>query len=183
MFSSLIRSSSRARIFLTLAGASLVAIAGLSAEPSKSAAWPKCCVWRVTNAKAPFYLVGSIHALSARDYPLPSAYEIAYRDSKRFLFEYDLHRDEEFGKKFETAGKYPPGQDIRSKVPPQALAWFRQHLEVTHYDYDSSKKKYRVTVSNFDSALQYRPWWMADHYFGVPGYSGVSYSKGVDIFI
>src|SRR5436190_5447219 len=32
---------------------------------------PKCCVWRVTNATAPFYLVGSIHALGKKDYPLP----------------------------------------------------------------------------------------------------------------
>ena len=34
--------------------------------------FPKCCVWRVTNAKAPFYLVGSIHALGKKDYPLPT---------------------------------------------------------------------------------------------------------------
>ena len=51
--------------------------------------FPKCCVWRVTNAKAPFYLVGSIHALSKKDYPLPAPYEIAVSDSRRFLFEFD----------------------------------------------------------------------------------------------
>jgi len=30
--------------------------------------FPKCCVWRVINAKAPFYLVGSIHALIVTGY-------------------------------------------------------------------------------------------------------------------
>ena len=46
--------------------------------------FPKCCVWRVTNAKAPFYLVGSIHALSKKDYPLPQPYDIALKDSYPF---------------------------------------------------------------------------------------------------
>ncbi len=48
-------------------------------------ALPKCCVWRVTNAKAPFYLVGSVHALDRNDYPLPSPYELALKDAKRLL--------------------------------------------------------------------------------------------------
>src|SRR5205823_4283557 len=67
--------------------------------------FPKCCVWRVTNAKAPFYLVGSIHALSKKDYPLPAPYELALKNSRRFLFEFDPSRHVEFEKKFETAGK------------------------------------------------------------------------------
>src|SRR5581483_683748 len=58
--------------------------------------FPKCCVWRVTNAKAPFYLVGSIHALSKKDYPLPAPYEISLRESKRFLFEFDPTKHVEF---------------------------------------------------------------------------------------
>ena len=90
--------------------------------------FPKCCVWRVTNAKAPFYLVGSIHALSKKDYPLPAPYEIALRDSRRFLFEFDPNRHVEFEKKFEAAGKYPRGQDIRSKIDPGLLAWLRQNV-------------------------------------------------------
>src|SRR5213082_3873907 len=73
--------------------------------------FPKCCVWRVTNAKASFYLVGSIHALSKNDYPLPKPYEIALKDSKRFVFEFDPNHAAEFERKFEAAAKYPRGQD------------------------------------------------------------------------
>src|SRR5262244_2092071 len=69
--------------------------------------FPKCCVWRVTNARAPFYLVGSIHALSKKDYPRPQPYEIALKDSTRFVFEFDPTRHAEFQKKFESAAKYP----------------------------------------------------------------------------
>src|SRR5436305_14682954 len=90
--------------------------------------FPKCCVWRVTNAKASFYLVGSIHALSKSDYPLPSPYEIALRNSKRFVFEFDPNRHAEFERKFEAAAKYPAGQDIRSKIGPELLAWLRQNM-------------------------------------------------------
>src|SRR5213075_3607437 len=89
---------------------------------------PKSCVWRVTNAKAPFYLVGSIHALSKKDYPLPSPYEVALKNSTRFVFEFDPTRGAEFERKFEAAAKYPPGQDIRSKIDPALLAWLRQNI-------------------------------------------------------
>ena len=79
------------------------------AIPAQAAqATPKCCVWRVTNAKAPFYLVGSVHALTKDDYPLPSPYEIALKDAKRFLFEFDPTRQAEFEKKLNAVAKYPP---------------------------------------------------------------------------
>src|SRR5919204_74203 len=90
--------------------------------------FPKCCVWRVTNAKAPFYLVGSIHALSKKDYPLPGPYDIALKEGTRFLFEFDPTQHAEFQKKFEAAAKYPPGQDIRSKISPELLAWLRKNM-------------------------------------------------------
>ena len=63
----------------------------------------------MTNAKAPFYLVGSIHALSKKDYPLPSPYDRALKDSTRFVFEFDPNRGAEFEKKFEAAARYPAG--------------------------------------------------------------------------
>src|SRR5437879_12214048 len=69
---------------------------------------PKCCVWRVTNATAPFYLVGSIHALGKKDYPLPKPYEIALKYSNRFVFECDPNRHTEFEDTLETAAESPP---------------------------------------------------------------------------
>src|SRR5689334_1023947 len=46
-----------------------------------------CFVWRATNTPAPCYLVGTLHALRARDYPLPAGYYQALEDSKRLVFE------------------------------------------------------------------------------------------------
>ena len=130
----------------------------------------KCCVWRVTNAKAPFYLVGSIHALSKNDYPLPAPYEIALKDSRRFLFEFDPNRHAEFEKKFEAAGKYPPGQNIRSKIDPDLFAWLRQNVWAVNPD---NRRGRNERVANFNNQLRYKPWWIAQHLVGP-----VTYSKG-----
>ncbi|MGC2352166.1 MAG: TraB/GumN family protein [Candidatus Udaeobacter sp.] len=150
----------------------LSAIAGSPAQK-----FPKSCVWRVTNAKAPFYLVGSIHALSKSDYPLPSPYEVALRDSRRFVFEFDPNRHAEFEKKFEAAAKYPPGQDIRSKIDPELLAWLRQNILTV----EAKPRRGKGTqVAGFDSELRYKPWWIAQHLAAPASYSKSSASHGLD---
>jgi len=138
---------------------------------------PKSCVWRVTNAKAPFYLVGSIHALSKKDYPLPAPYEIALKNSRRFLFEFDPSRHVEFEKKFEAAGKYPRGQDIRSKIHPDLLAWLRQNILTVEADQRQGRREH---VRGFDSQMGYKPWWIAQHLVGPATYTKSSLSHGLD---
>jgi hypothetical protein len=150
----------------------------LFAAPAQAARrLPKCCVWRVTNVKAPFYLVGSIHALSKHDYPLPQAYEIALRESKRFLFEFDPNRHVEFEKKFAAAGKYPRGQNIRSKIDPELLTWLRQNITTLSPD---DRRARRGQNGSFDSELNYKPWWIAQHLIGPVTYSKSSLSHGLD---
>src|SRR6266516_3485907 len=129
----------------------LVALTPLSAiavSPVKK--FPKSCVWRVINAEAPFYLVGSIHALDKNDYPLPSPYEVALRNSTRFVFEFDPNRAPEFERKFEAAAKYPPGQDIRSKIDPALLRWLRQNIFTLKTDPREGK---RPRAGGLDSEL------------------------------
>src|SRR5437899_7300406 len=97
----------------------LIFATGFAIPVRAAEALPKCCVWRVTNAKAPFFLVGSIHALSRKDYPLPRPYELALKDAKRLFFEFDPNRGEEFEKKLAATGKYPAEQNNRSKIDPK----------------------------------------------------------------
>ena len=155
-----------------------VAFALLPAIPARAAqALPKCCVWRVTNAKAPFYLVGSIHALSKKDYPLPAPYEIALKDSRRLLFEFDPTQHAEFEAKFAAAAKYPPGQDLRSKIHPELFAWLRQNVSTVKAD---TRRGRRQQVATFDSEFGYKPWWIAQHLVGPATYSKSSLSHGLD---
>ena len=167
------------RVFGIWIALGLLGIAPLSAIAVSPAhkKLPKACVWRVTNAKAPFYLVGSIHALSQSDYPLPSPYEIALRNSKRFVFEFDPNRGGEFERKFEAAAKYPPGTDIRSKIDPQLLAWLRKNIFTVKAD---SRRGKRAGVAGFDSEFCYKPWWIAQHLGAPASYSKSSASHGLD---
>ena len=48
------------------------------------------CLWAVSSGKNTVYLLGSIHLLSKREYPLPDDFEKAYRDSGVVVFETDL---------------------------------------------------------------------------------------------
>ena len=158
----------------------LAPFSAIAASPAKK--FPKCCVWRVTNAEAPFYLVGSIHALSKSDYPLPAPYEVALKNSKRFLFEFDPMRAAEFEKKFETAARYPRGQDIRSKIDPSLLSWLQQNILTVK---DDRRRGKRARVAGFDSQLAYKPWWIAQHLVGPATYtkgstSNSSTSRGLD---
>jgi Uncharacterized protein conserved in bacteria len=145
-------------------------------------ALPKCCVWRVTNAKAPFYLVGSVHALDRNDYPLPRPYELALKDARRLLFEFNPNRAAEFDKKFAAAGKYPPGQDIRSKIDPKLLAWLRENVSPVNVDHNRLTKS-RPRVADFDGSLGYKPWWIAQHLVDTRNSSNMSTSHGLDDYL
>jgi uncharacterized protein YbaP (TraB family) len=149
----------------------LAPLSGTAAPRAKK--FPKCCVWRVVNANAPFYLVGSIHALSKNDYPLPAPYEVALKESKRFLFEFDPSHHAEFERKFEAAAKYPKGQDIRSKIDPALFSWLR--LNVFTFNNDARHEN-RTRAGGSDGELRYKPWWIAQHLAMPASYSNSSNS-------
>ena len=165
------------------AGGFIASLAVLTLTPLATEAaphnkkFPKCCVWRVTNARAPFYLVGSIHALSKKDYPLPEPYEIALKQSNRLIFEFDPTRHAEFQKKFEAAAKYPPGQDIRSKINPELLAWLRKNMFTV---IPQGRGGNGEGLGSFDSQFRYKPWWIAQHLAATAAYSKTSTSHGLD---
>jgi uncharacterized protein YbaP (TraB family) len=140
----------------------------LSSAAASSANAGTCCVWRLTNAKAPFYLVGSFHALSNKDYPLPRGYLEASQNSQRFLFEYNFKQDEDFGRKFQAAAKYPKGQDIRRHIHPQT--------------YQYLIKAFRISNGDPNEFLPYKPWLLAN-LWGVRGYTDFRISQGVDAYM
>jgi uncharacterized protein len=177
MFLLLPRKTSVRILFLLLGSAALFANAARGA-----AALPKCCVWRVTNAKASFYLVGSIHALNRKDYPLPLPYELALKDAKRLLFEFDPNRGPEFEKKLAAAGKYPPGQSIRSKIDPKLFAWLRENISAVSIEHHRSKKS-PARVADFDTSIGYKPWWIAQHLVDTRNSSNMSTSHGLDDYL
>ena len=158
-----------------LVGCTLLAAIFLPLQSSTAAT---ACVWRVTNAPAPFYLVGTVHALSGSDYPLPKAYDVAIHDSKQFFFEIDPDRKsgDEFSKRFAQAAAYPKGDDIRRHVHPQTWDFLQKRFRESNLLGAGwwFGEQYIPGLQNI------RPWAIAFYMWGIHGYSDIHSELGVD---
>lgn len=135
------------------------------------------CVWRVTNAPAPFYLVGTMHALSGRDYPLPKAYDQALHDSKRLYFEISpIDPDNKFGKAFARASAYPEKDDIRRHIHPQTWDFLQKRFRRSNY----LGKGFYMGDRYVNGLQELRPWAIAYYVWGIRGYNDVYGGLGVD---
>ena len=128
-------------------------------------------VWVVESPTTKVYLCGTIHLLRSRDYPLPAAYDVAYADSQRLVFELPPGTAEDAGlaQKMRAAGSYPKGTALSDSVTPKC--W--QALT------DWCAKRGQAAV-NYNS---YRPWFVAlnvtaAEYTAV----GAESDRGVDSF-
>ena len=153
--------------FISLFVRVLALVAIFPSVTAATAGAATACVWRVTNAKAPFYLVGTMHSLSGTDYPLRAPYKEALRNSERFVFEYNPKQDREFSKKFDAAGMYSKGTDIRSHIHPQTFQYLVRSFQLSSID-----------PHQF---LPYRAWAIAG-LWGVHGYGNIRSAYGVDNF-
>lgn len=75
-------------------------------------------VWEVTKEGSTVFIGGTIHVLSATDYPLPGAYEAAYKQSDQVFFEVDIAdlAGREFLTLFGRESTYPLGTTLQSKL-------------------------------------------------------------------
>jgi uncharacterized protein len=136
-----------------------------------------CFVWRVTNTKAPCYLVGTMHALSAHDWPLPKGYYQALQDSKRLVFEMKPDPQRQFPAKFVRAATYPKGDSVERHVHPKTWEIIRVNFTTVHM----LGKPFRVSGYYVQHGVdQLRPWAIAGIFYGIPGYNDVQSRFGVD---
>jgi uncharacterized protein len=162
---SLIRSCTLQRTawlgLLCLLVANTVPLAG--AEDAQAGG--KHCLWRVTNAKAPVYLLGSIHSLRSSDYPLAPVIEDAVKQSREFWFEIDPRPPAErlLAKKIVAAATYPNGEQIKGKINPKTYAFLQ-----------------KITRSRMNQWQHLKPWAIAMFLIRHSGYEGVSSTWGID---
>ncbi len=123
-------------------------------------------LWRITNAPAPFYLLGSVHALRPQDYHKTPVIEQAISQSQQFFFEIDPKQDETFGKKLVEAAKYPQGVEIKGKINPKTYAYLR-----------------KITVSGLGMWQHLHPWAIAVLLLHSSGYERVSVQYGIDNYV
>jgi uncharacterized protein YbaP (TraB family) len=97
-------------------------------------------LWRATDVPVPFYILGSYHALRAKDYPLGHEIDEAIGQSKRFLYEMDFDHDAAvFAKKMHDAAIYPAGVSLRQKISPKTYAYLQKIAQTRASSYDGVK--------------------------------------------
>src|SRR5436190_22272973 len=150
------------RIVASVAGTAIifVFVSGLAA--AEVAASAKHCLWRVTNARAPFYLLGSVHALQRSDYDKALAVEEAVKQSQLILFEVDPKENQTFAKKLGEAVRLPRGEQIRGKISPKTYNYLR-----------------KITINGLAEWQHLYPWAIA-LLLDYPKLRGVSSIYGVD---
>ena len=155
----------------------LVLTIGLAAIPETAHAGT-CFVWRVTNTPTPCYLVGTLHALRARDYPLPAGCYQALEDSKRLVFEMRmLDPGSKFAEKFCRAAAYPDGDYIQRHVHPKT--W--EIIKASFGKQSMLGHGFWVGKHYVEHGVeQLRPWAIAGFWYGIPGYSDAFSDLGVD---
>lgn len=88
-------------------------------------------VWKVSNGETQLYLGGTIHLLSINDYPLPDAFDKAYRNAERLILEIDIQgmNAPEVQHALMTTLIYPGDTTIADKLQPAAFARLKEYLE------------------------------------------------------
>jgi uncharacterized protein YbaP (TraB family) len=157
----------RLSLLASITGFSLLVSASVSAAsaPTNSGGG-KHCLWRVTNAKAPFYLLGSIHRLRDSDYPLPSLIEQAIGQSQVFYFEVDPNRDDEFGRKLDAASKLPRGVEIKDRLHQKTWDYLRTGARGGNFDW-----------------VHLRAWAIAMYVLDYPVHERLSSAYGIDNYV
>jgi uncharacterized protein len=125
----------------------------------------KHCLWRVTNAQAPFYLLGSIHRLRDVDYPLPSVIDAAIAQSNVFYFETDPNHDGDMMERLEKAAKLPHGE-IKDRIHAKTWDYLRTSARGGNFDW-----------------VHLRAWGIAMFMLDYPMHMRLSGAYGVDYYV
>jgi len=88
-------------------------------------------LWLAEGRRNTVYLLGSVHALTARDYPLPVVMDRAFTNAAIIAFEADIEAGQSFGilEQLMTKARLPEGQTLREQLSPATYDLLKQHIE------------------------------------------------------
>ncbi|PWU17315.1 MAG: hypothetical protein C5B50_11540 [Verrucomicrobia bacterium] len=130
----------RTRLVLSFLGILLLAVAPLAAQQRVSTNAPRLrapapaqhhSLWLVEGRRNTVYLLGSVHALTPQDYPLPVIMERAFTNSAIVAFEADVEAVQSLGtlQELMTKARLPEGQTLREQLSPATYELLKHHLE------------------------------------------------------
>lgn len=87
-------------------------------------------VWKISRGDRHLYIGGTVHVLSQADYPLPEAFETAYREAAVIVFEADPRKlqSPEFQQALVARTTYPQGRDLTMVLDDQTERDLEQYL-------------------------------------------------------
>ena len=124
------RPPSRIVVSVVATGFVLLSLSRLSGAEINSGG--KHCLWRITNVRAPFYLLGSVHSLQRSDYDTMPVIEQAIRQSQKIVFEVDPKEGVVFATKLRAAARLPRGEQIKGKLSPKTYDYLRKITNQWH---------------------------------------------------
>lgn len=103
----------------------------LPAQEAKAPASSHHTLWKIQGKQATVYLLGSVHALQEKDYPLPAVIESAFTNSRIVAFETDIGELESpaLGMKMLSKSQLPEGQTLENVLSPEIYKNFMKHAE------------------------------------------------------
>jgi uncharacterized protein YbaP (TraB family) len=103
----------------------------LRAQEAKAPANSHHTLWKIQGKQATVYLLGSVHALQDKDYPLPSIIENAFTNSRVVAFETDIGELESpaLAMKMLSKSQLPEGQTLENVLSPQVYKTFMKHVD------------------------------------------------------
>jgi len=88
-------------------------------------------VWRISKGEDHLFLGGTIHVLSHADYPLPKAFEQAYRQAEQLVLEVDESElnSPQFQQAVLSEMLYQDGRTLETVLQPETFQALAQHLK------------------------------------------------------
>ncbi len=113
---------------LRLIFATTAIVVGALINSSVSAKAP---VWKVSKDDQTFYVGGTIHLLSAKDYPLPDAFQTAFEIADIVVFETDVDSATSLATQaqFMSVLMLPAGQTIETRIKPETYNALKAFLD------------------------------------------------------
>jgi len=109
----------------------------------------KTFFWKATKGSETIYLLGTIHGAIAKFYPLPSAIDQAFDQSKHLMVEISIDKVDPFriSKTRDELGLYKPPDHLSKHLTPETKKVFEKYLQWSGETWEMYEK--------------YRPWYAA----------------------
>jgi uncharacterized protein len=136
-----------------------------------SAAVEQSSVWMVSSGSNRIYIGGTIHLLRESDYPLPKAFELAYKDSTKLVLELPAGSGEggDISTRMKRLGTYENGEELGKHVSEDTLKKVMEWADANSYPRLAIKKLKPWFLSLMMSAIEYQ-------------HLGAEADKGVETF-